>query len=455
MTRWTGATVAAALGLESPAPAATFRAVSTDTRTLAAGDLFVALVGERFDGHAYLDAARQAGAAGAVVRQGTAPVAGLVLFEVDDTLRALGQLARARRRAVPGPVVAITGTNGKTATKELAARVLGTRWRVHATRANLNNEVGVPLTILAAPDDAEALVVEAGASVRGEIARLRAIIEPAVAMITNVSAGHLAGFGDETDVMTEKLALVAGVPLAIVGTTPPVLAARARETAARVVCAGLDAPADLRPDWWGLDRAGCVELRFRGVPVRVPLAGRHQAENAMLALALADALGLELPKVATALGSVDLPSGRWEVTETHGRMVINDAYNANPASLLAALETVHAIRGDRPLVILVGSMLELGAASAAAHARCADAIVALDPALVGAVGEFVAALAPARTRLANRLVTAEDAAALGRAVAPRLPDRAVVLLKGSRGTRMERALPYLLPSNEVPCSPTS
>ena len=459
MTRWTGATVAAALGLEAPAPAPapapTFRAVSTDTRSLAGGDLFVALVGERFDGHDYLDAARQAGAAGAVVRRGTAPLAGVVLFEVDDTLHALGRLARARRRDVAGPVVAITGTNGKTATKELVARALGTRWRVHATRANLNNEVGVPLTILSAPDDAEALVVEAGASVRGEIARLRNIIEPTVAMITNVSAGHLAGFGDETDVLTEKLALVARVPLAIVGTTPPTLGARARETAGRVVCAGLDAPADLRPDRWGLDGAGRVEVRFRNVPLHVPLAGRHQAENVMLALALADALALDLPPVAAALASVDLPSGRWEVSETRGRTVINDAYNANPASLLAALETVHAIRSDRPLVILVGSMLELGAATAAAHARCADAIVALDPALVGAVGEFVAALAPSRTRLDARLVTAADAAALGRAVAPRIPDRAIVLLKGSRGTRMERALPYLLPSGEVPCSTTS
>jgi UDP-N-acetylmuramoyl-tripeptide--D-alanyl-D-alanine ligase len=450
---WSRARLAQALDGDVPATLVC-SGVSTDTRTLAPGDLFVALAGERFDGHGFLEAARDAGAAAAVVRRGTPLVAGLTLVAVDDTLHALGRLARVRRAAVPGPVVAITGTNGKTATKELAARALGVRWQVHATPGNLNNEVGVPLTILSAPADAEALVVEAGASVPGELARLREVIAPTAAIVTNVSAGHLQGFGGVDGVLAEKVSLLVGVALAVVGTEPAELAARARDAARRVVSAGLSPRAAVRPDTWTLDAAGRPQLVFRGVTIRLPLAGRHQVANAMLALALAEQLDVDLARVGAALERVTLPAGRWEMRTVGDRTVIHDAYNANPASMLAALETVAAMRGDRPLVVVVGSMLELGAAAAAEHARVAEAIVRLGPALVGAVGEFVPALERHRARFGNRLVTGADADALGRALAPRLPARALVLLKGSRGMRLERALPHLLPDSEAPCSTT-
>jgi len=160
VTTWTAAQVAAALGAVGSgegAGAGTFTGVSTDTRTVQPGELFVALAGDRFDAHDFLEDAARAGATGAVVRQGTRSVKGLVLFEVPDTLRALGQLARARRDDIAGPVVAVTGTNGKTSTRQLIAAVLGTAFKVHATRGNLNNLVGVPLTILGAPPDTEAL----------------------------------------------------------------------------------------------------------------------------------------------------------------------------------------------------------------------------------------------------------------------------------------------------------
>jgi UDP-N-acetylmuramoyl-tripeptide--D-alanyl-D-alanine ligase len=450
---WSRARLAQALDGDVPATLVC-SGVSTDTRTLAPGDLFVALAGERFDGHGFLEAARDAGAAAAVVRRGTPLVAGLTLVAVDDTLHALGRLARVRRAAVPGPVVAITGTNGKTATKELAARALGVRWQVHATPGNLNNEVGVPLTILSAPADAEALVVEAGASVPGELARLREVIAPTAAIVTNVSAGHLQGFGGVDGVLAEKVSLLVGVALAVVGTEPAELAARARDAARRVVSAGLSPRAAVRPDTWTLDAAGRPQLVFRGVTIRLPLAGRHQVANAMLALALAEQLDVDLARVGAALERVTLPAGRWEMRTVGDRTVIHDAYNANPASMLAALETVAAMRGDRPLVVVVGSMLELGAAAAAEHARVAEAIVRLGPALVGAVGEFVPALERHRARFGNRLVTGADADALGRALALRLPARALVLLKGSRGMRLERALPHLLPDSEAPCSTT-
>ncbi|MGH7699386.1 MAG: Mur ligase family protein, partial [Gemmatimonadales bacterium] len=301
MTAWTGAQIAAALGLAVP-DGRTFSGVSTDTRTLRSGDLFVALRGERFDAHTFLEQARARGAAAAVVRRGTPPVDGLPFFEVDDPLLALGLLARARRRRLPAgsPVVAVTGSSGKTSTKEMLRAALATRWETHATTGNLNNLIGVPLTVLAAPESAGALVIEAGASVPGEIARLRAVIEPSIAVITNVTLAHVAGFGSLAGVLREKLALVEGVPLAVVGTEPPELAAEARRRT-RTIVAGLDAPAEVRPERCELDDAGRARLTWRGQAVTVPVGGLHQAENAMLALAAAEAAGAEPPGAVAAL----------------------------------------------------------------------------------------------------------------------------------------------------------
>jgi UDP-N-acetylmuramoyl-tripeptide--D-alanyl-D-alanine ligase len=443
VTFWTADRVAAALGTSVPAGAGPFAAVGTDTRSIGAGQLFVALVGDRFDGHAFLNAAKAGGAAAAVVRRGTSAVAGLPLIPVDDTLVALGRLARARRDTVTGPVVAVTGTNGKTSTKEMLHRALATRWRVHATDANLNNLVGVPLTILAAPPGTEALVVEAGASVPGEIARARDIIAPTVGVVTNVSAGHVQGFGSVAGVLAEKVALLKDVVLAVVGTEPPELAERARAVAQRVFSAGLAASADVHPDRWSLTESGHARIIFRGHETRLPLVGRHQAENAMLVLAVAAVLELDLERVTRALTDVHVPSGRGEVIEVGGLTILHDAYNANPASLAAALETAAAMRGTRRLVIVVGSMLELGAETAALHAEAAEAVVAARPDIIAAVGEFVAPL-KRHTELGDHLVTATDAEELGKKLAPRIKGNELVLLKASRGVRLERVLPHLL-----------
>src|SRR5207249_1330992 len=234
-----------------------------------------------------LDQARANGASAAVVRRGTPAVDGVPYFEVADTLDALGLLARARRRRLaPGsPVVAVTGSSGKTSTKEMIRAVLATTYQVHATSGNLNNLVGVPLTILAAPDDADALVVEAGASVPGEIARLRAVIEPTIAVITNVGYAHVEGFGSLAGVMQEKLALVEGARMAVVGTDPPELASEARRRAPTVV-AGTGPGAQVRPDAAELDDGGHPRITWRQHAVTLPVVGFHQIENAMLALAV-------------------------------------------------------------------------------------------------------------------------------------------------------------------------
>jgi UDP-N-acetylmuramoyl-tripeptide--D-alanyl-D-alanine ligase len=442
VTRWTDALVREALALPPGGDQRRFSRISTDTRTLSPDTLFVALAGERFDGHDYLPAAASAGATGAVVRRGTPPVEGLVLYQVPDTLVAYGRLARTRRGEIAGPVVAVTGTNGKTSTKEMLAAVLATRYAVHATRANNNNLVGVPLTILEAPDATEALVVEAGANLPGEIARYREIIEPSITVITNKVAGHLEGFGNLAGVVKEKLALTEGVPLAVVGTDPPALAEGAERLARRVLTAGLRGAA-LVPDRVELDQEARPIIAIGGEVFTLAARGLHQADNAIRAWAVVEELGLDRGAAARALERFTIPGGRGELLQVGQLTILNDCYNANPQSYLAAIATAKALRGARRLVFVAGTMRELGASAATLHREVAEALVKLDPDLLAAVGEFVPALAPHAARLGERLVTAADPLALGPLLTERLRGDEVVVLKASRGVALERILPAL------------
>jgi UDP-N-acetylmuramoyl-tripeptide--D-alanyl-D-alanine ligase len=429
----------------SRVPPCRFSAIATDTRALEPGALFVALVGERFDGHDFLSEALARGARGAVVREGVNVPEGMVAFHVPDTLVALGNLGRESRRAITGPVLAVTGTNGKTATRQMLAAVLGVRYRVHATEANYNNRIGVPLTLLRAPPGTQALVVEAGASIPGEIAALRSVIEPSLAVITNVAAGHLEGFGSEEDVLREKLAILTGASCAIVGAHPPALATRARTVVPRVVVAGTDEDADMRPQSWKLDDGGRPLLSVDGVELSLPVVGRHQVDNAMLACAAAQELGIPTAAAARALSTVRLPPGRCEVLHHDDLVVLHDAYNANPLSVAMSLETAQAMRGGRPLVVVLGTMLELGPRSAELHASVAAQVMASQPALVAVVGDFVPAFEPFAAALEDRLLTADDVPTLGERLARRLTGHEFVLLKASRGVRLERVISYLLP----------
>jgi UDP-N-acetylmuramoyl-tripeptide--D-alanyl-D-alanine ligase len=369
-------------------------------------------------------------------------VEGLVLYEVPDTLRAYGRLAGAHRARLPGPVVAVAGSNGKTSTRAMAAAVLATRFRTHATRGNLNNLVGVPLTILEAPEGTEALVVEAGASEPGEVARYREIIRPDVAIVTNVGEEHLEGFGTLDQVLEEELAITDGAPLAVVGTEPAALALGARQRARRTVTAGL-AGADLVPEGFEVDDEGCAAVRVDSVRFRLPLPGSHLAANAMLAWALVRELGLDRASAAAALGRLEVPGGRSEVLHAGGLVILNDCYNANPPSFRAAMATARAMRGGRRLVFVAGTMREMGAQSAALHAAIAAELVDLGPDLLAVVGDFVPAMAPHAGRLGPRLVAGEDPESLGALLAPHLRPGDLVVLKASRGVALERILPVI------------
>ena len=440
--RFSDAWVRAALGL-SGSGTGSFDAIVTDTRTLAPGALFVALTGERFDAHEFLTVARDAGAQGAVVRAGTTAIPGLTLYPVVDTLRALGALAAAHRRSFSGPVIGITGQNGKTSTKEMVAAVLATKWRTHKTRANLNNLVGVPMTILEAPAATEALVVEAGANLPGEIARYQEIIRPDVAVVVNAGEGHLEGFGSIEGVIREKLSLAKDAPLALVGTEPASLASRASALARRVITAGL-AGADVVPD--------SVEMTPDGRPIvsiddrRFTLAarGRHQAGNAMFAWALVRELNLDRDAAARALEQFAIPGGRGELTQHGGLTIVNDGYNANPQSFATAIGLAEDLRPGRRLVFVAGSMRELGAHADALHRQVAGWLARLEPDVIALVGDFVPAFAEHRERYRGRLVEAPDADTLAPLLAERLRGDELVVLKGSRGVTLERILPAVL-----------
>lgn len=444
---WTAKLVAEALGLPPANWDHGYTGLTTDTRTMQAGELFVALKGEHFDAHNFLGDARLAEVGGVVVRHGTPRWPGFDWFEVDDTLVALGQLARLRRDRFDGPVIAVTGTNGKTSTKELIAAALGTRFQVHKSEKNLNNLVGVPLTVLAAPLEAGAMVVECGASLRGEIGRMRSIVRPSVAAVTNVGEGHLEGFGSREAVLEEKTQLLVDAPVAVVGTNPPALPETARRVAKRVVTAATEAPADWFAESVTMSAEGRPTFTVRGIRVELPLHGRHMVGNALIALAVADACGVGVADAAKGLAAVTLPGGRSETMEIEGVTVINDCYNANPASLRAALALLRDLRGARRAIVVVGTMRELGETSDALHDEAAKAVVDLGPDVVAAVGDFQAAFARHQEYAkGTRLVAGATPEDVAGALRPLIQPGDVMLLKASRGVRLEKLLPLLWPS---------
>jgi UDP-N-acetylmuramoyl-tripeptide--D-alanyl-D-alanine ligase len=419
----------------------TFGRIWTDTRTIQPGDLFVALVGERFDAHDFVGDAVAKGATGIIISRGSAGrSAGVPVYQVVDTLRALGALGNYRRRAwgKGKTVVGVVGTNGKTSTKELIRAALGTAFEVHATSGNLNNLIGVPVTLLALPDGADVAVVEMGTNVPGEIPRLREIVEPDVTVVTSVAEEHLEGLGDLAGVLREEMAACDGVAVAVVPSAQPEVVDAAKPRARRVVTAGIES-GDVHPSRWGVDQDGCGWLEVDGVEVRLPLRGAHNVRNATLALAVARELGVSTRDAARGIAAMTPPPMRvnWE---RHGAAtLINDAYNSNPGSAKAALELLeHAGKGgSAQRVAILGSMLELGAQTPRLHDDVAAFALAAGIDIVAGIGEFASAL----SRLApndSRVVTADDVESLWSQVEPRLAPNAVILLKGSRGMRLER-----------------
>lgn len=443
---WTLDRVATALAAEGvgklPRGTAELTGITTDTRKIGKGNLFVALIGERFDGHDYIaDAVRDGAAAVVVSRAPKLESLGVPIFEVRDTLVALGALAQFWRRAWGKTIIGVAGSNGKTSTKDLLRASLSRSYEVHATTGNLNNRVGVPLTLLSLPPEADLAVIELGTSLPGEVAILRDIAEPDIALVTSIAEEHLEGLGDLAGVLREEAAAFEGVAVAIAPSAQPEIAEAARGKAKRVVVAGLDANADLKPDRWEIGPDGLGVIEIAGVTIRPPVRGLHNLRNAMLALAVARECGVTYEDAAEGIARMPQPKMRSAWEQVGEVTLINDAYNANPGSTRAAIELLKGTGSGRQRVIVLGTMRELGAASEQCHADIAGLALASGADIVAGIGEFAPALEKHNER--GRVITAPDVEDLWPQLQARLQRNAIILLKASRGVQLERLVPHL------------
>jgi len=416
--------------------------ITTDTRKIGKGDVFVALKGERFDGHDYLrDAVRDGASALVVSRVPKLNSLGVPIYQVRDTLVALGALANYWRRAWAKTIIGVAGSNGKTGTKDLLKAALGRTYSVHATTGTLNNRVGVPLTLLALPPEAEIAVIELGTSLPGEIAILRDIAEPDIALVTSIAEEHLEGLGDLAGVLREEAAVYDGVAVGIAPSAQPEIADAARAKAKRVVVAGLDQKADVKPDRWEIGADGLGVIEIGGVTVRPPVRGLHNLRNAMLALAVAHECGVSYEDATAGIAAMPQPKMRVAWEQVGDVTLINDAYNANPGSTRAAIELLQGTGSGRQRVIVLGTMRELGAASAQCHADIANLALASGADIVAGIGEFAPVLAKQNEQ--GRVITAPDVEDLWPQLQARLERNAIILLKASRGVQLERLVPHL------------
>lgn len=420
--------------------------VCTDSRRLTPGSFFVPLVGERFDGHCFLEQLPALGGQGAVVSMDwTAPLPdGLLHWRVDDTTAAYQQLALLHRRQLALPLVAVTGSAGKTTTRELIRSVLAPLGAIRASEANNNNDVGVPLTVLGAKADDSVLVIEMGMRGPGEIARLSRCTEPDVAVITNIGSAHIGRLGSREAIAAAKCEITAALNpqgVVVIPAGDPLLEqALAAVWHGQVLRVRLDDDPDINADLIGVIED--ERLLLDGVSIPMPLDGRHNARNLLLALAVGAHLGVE-PATAAQL-QVNVPGGRNRRLQQGGLTLLDETYNASPEAVLAALDLLADQPGRRFAVL--GTMLELGERSVDLHRAVAARAAALK--LDGLVlvdgsdaGQAMAEVASGLNRLA--LVATPEAAA--EPLGQWLQAGDVVLLKASRGVALERLIP-LLPS---------
>jgi UDP-N-acetylmuramoyl-tripeptide--D-alanyl-D-alanine ligase len=432
-----------------------FPRVATDTRALAGGELFVALKGERYDAHAFAADAVRAGAAGLVVeRDVVLPAdADVVVLRVRDTLRALQDLAADLRCRLAPRVLAITGSNGKTTTKEMLAAILAAAsgpTSVLKTRGNLNNLIGVPLTLLGLRGDERWAVIEMGMNAPGEIRRLTEIADPDVAVITNVGPAHLEGLGSIDGVARAKGELFAGLrrdAVAVANADDARVAALADAFPGRVVRFGAGADVAAEDVRCAARGAAAFRLRVgaRSIEVTLQIPGRHNVANALAAAAAAFAVGVDLEAMRAGLAAAVPVGSRMRIVPLpNGVTVVDDSYNANPASVVAALRSLAEAPAERRIAVL-GDMLELGAASAEQHRAVGTLAGTLGLAALHLYGDFAPETAAgAAAGMATAAIHVHRShAAIAHALATETQAGDWVLIKGSRGQRMEEVVRLL------------
>ncbi len=443
--------IATPLAGHLPGVDARFCSVSTDSRTLQPGQLFVALDGPRFDGHAYLAEVAGRGAVAALVSRPVDP-APLPLLQVADTRRALGQLAALNRLAFAGPVVAVTGSSGKTTVKEMLASILrqapGPAQAVLATRGNLNNELGVPLTLLELSAEHRAAVIELGASAVGDIAYTVGLVRPRVSVITNAGTAHVGAFGGPENIVRAKGEILEGLDaqgIAVLNRDDPAFSLWRQRAAGKLVLSfALQAPgADFRAEAITLDAQGCPGFRLVGPSgsqfVQLALLGRHNVANALAAAAAASALDIDLAQIVAGLQAMQPVRGRTAVSRRLGGIrLIDDSYNANPVAMCAAIDILAGFSGGQTLLVLgdmgeLGDWAEQGHRDVGAYARGrVDALWAVGPLMHHAVAAF--------GRGGRHFA---DQASLIRALQAECQAGMTLLVKGSRSAAMDRVVAAL------------
>lgn len=438
-------------------PATPVERVHTDTRTLRRGDCFVALTGPHFDGHDFLDEAARLGATAAVVSHPTRAIhspSALALLEAPDTHTALHTLATNYRRLLPSTtrIVAVTGSSGKTTTKEMIAAVLGEKFAVHKTTGNHNNQIGVPLELLALAATHEFGVFELGTNHPGEIATLAGMVRPDLGVITNIGLGHVEFFGDEAGVAREKGALLDVLPrngdgLVVLNADDQWCNELRQRSRSTVITIGIENFAEIRADEIKING----DLKFRlhiarrreDVIVRLKTLGRHQIYNALQAAAVGYYCGMDLDEIRLGLESAELPAMRMQPVEVNGVRYVNDCYNANLVSMRAALQMVQDTPCAGRKIAVLGDMLELGPWALPAHeeigrlaADCGLAFLVT----VGPAAEWIAAAAVGAGMERHRVFAVADAAQAAETLEPLVQAGDLVLLKASRRMKLERVL---------------
>ena len=436
------------------------RGAVVDSREARPGELFVALPGQHADGHDFVGDAMARGAAAAMVRRGWTGGAETTV-EVDDPGSALLRLAGSERSAIDAHVVGITGSTGKTITKDFTAAVLGRRFRVLASRASFNNEVGLPLTLLQADEGTEAIVCEMGSRGPGQIRRLCEIAAPTVGVVTNVGGAHMELFGSREVLRDAKAELPEALPaggVAVLNADDPVVRTFGGRTKARVVIFGRRGDADVSADAVGLrPETGRAEFVLRtpdgSARVHLPVPGEHMVSNALAAAAVGWALGVPVERSAEGLAAASVAGGRMEVKEAGGVRIVNDAYNANPSSMAAALRAARWMASSGRSIAVLGPMAELGPITDEEHERVGGLVARLGIDVLVVVGPEARLIGAAARREGippDAIVVCDDVLQAAEALIHMVRPGDLVLVKASRVARLERVADSLVAALDQP-----
>ena len=442
MAAFTLAEVCMATGAELCGNAALrFGDVCTDTRKIKQGDLYIALCGEKFDGHDFAAAAVAGGAAGVVAAKELS--LDVPVIKVSDTVRALQDLARFHRLRFSVPVVAITGSNGKTTTKDMVAAALAKEYEVLKTQGNFNNEIGLPLTLLQMTAQHQAAVVEMGMRGKGQIRELMRVACPTLGVVTNVGETHLELLGSIEEIAAAKAELVDELPenaTIVLNHDNEYVKAMAKRAKGEVVFFGYASEADVMA-LKSSHREGRTSITIKSSQgewqLEIPVAGRHNVYNALAAVAVAEKLGVGREKIIAGFTELELSAMRLHLERRGEICIVNDAYNASPMSMLAALDALREISSGRKIAVL-GDMLELGTVSAEAHARVGAYLAESGVEVLIALGTETKYLAEAARIGGKEVFWTDDADLAKRRLKEVLLPGDTVLLKGSRGMRMEQ-----------------